>query len=554
MKKAETQTFRESELLSTISSGLLAKASELGLCMTTWNQAGNMACEPRLSSEFCEMICKTGRGCEKSCQSLAKYVLDNDDSSRATSPIGCCQFALPIHDRHRTTGAVVLSYPTREMLDEEHLARVCDRLQLDRQVMVSYARHACRHSASEASHFQNIFSQLLGEKRSANKATEAIDSLSTNLAGTYEALSMLYRISGSMTVSQEPQVFLQDICDQLLNVMNTSVASAVVYDERTKLGEDIIVKSARDSAISSQQLRMLTATYLIPRLPNEESFLLENNSCDHDNSTFGRNLQNLLAVPLIIDRKKIGVLLVLNKQGSDFDSFDAKFISSIASQASVFLTNNRMYAELQELLMGVLYSLTETIDAKDPYTCGHSRRVAAISRKLAEELGFDSARVKNINLAGLLHDIGKIGVPEAILCKAGKLTDEEYENIKRHPAVGAKILHRIHHFEPVIAGVLSHHERPDGRGYPHGQAGADIPIEGLILGLADSWDAMTSSRTYRKALSMEKAKSEISRCAGTQFDPKLAELFLSWDLDVFMKELHSDDIKDSQLLNSDGFF
>ena len=129
-------------------------------------------------------------------------------------------------------------------------------------------------------------------------------------------------------------------------------------------------------------------------------------------------------------------------------------------------------------------------------------------------------------MAGLLHDVGKIGVPEAVLQKPGRLTDEEFEQIKQHPAIGAKILRDIKQIEDIIPGVLYHHERYDGKGYPDGLAGEDIPLMGRIICLADCFDAMTTSRTYRKALPLEVAMAEIRRCAGTQFDPRLAEVFL----------------------------
>ncbi len=535
----KTSTIQESDILPSIWNGIREQVEELGLSLTVWDATGRMVGLRKYSCDFCEMVCKSGGGCEKTARDIARYVLDNRETSRCTSPIGCCQFGLPVFDRRRLAGAVVLCYPTREMLDDEYLARLCDRLKLDRKVMLTYARTSCRHSATEAVPLQNMFSHLLGERSQACETTEALNSLSVNLTSTYEALSMLYRISGSMTVSQQPRPFLQSVCDQLLNVMDLGVAAALVYDERTKLDDDIVIKSATNEKVTAEQLRFLTATYLVSHLPKDESFVLDNSFENREYGFVGRNIKNLLAVPLIIDRQNVGVLIAANKQQGEFDSFDTKFLTSIAAQASVFLTNNRMYGELQEMLMGVLYSLTESIDAKDPYTCGHSRRVAAIARRMAMELGSKPQIVRQVYLAGLLHDIGKIGIPEAILCKEGKLTNAEYEIMKKHPAIGAKILSRIRHLEPIIAGVLCHHERMDGKGYPHGWSGMDIPIEGRILGLADSWDAMTSCRTYRSALSVAEAKQEIRRCAGGQFDPKLAKIFLSWDLDAFMKELYS---------------
>ena len=156
----------------------------------------------------------------------------------------------------------------------------------------------------------------------------------------------------------------------------------------------------------------------------------------------------------------------------------------------------------------------------------HSERVALVARELATVAGMSPAMVDQIYMAGLLHDVGKIGVPEAVLKKPGKLTAEEFEQMKQHPEIGAHILRDVRQLEPVIPGVLHHHERWDGRGYPAKLAGENIPLAGRILCLADCFDAMTSNRTYRPALPFDTALSEIRNGAGTQFDPELAAAFL----------------------------
>jgi HD-GYP domain-containing protein (c-di-GMP phosphodiesterase class II) len=242
-------------------------------------------------------------------------------------------------------------------------------------------------------------------------------------------------------------------------------------------------------------------------------------------------------VPLISDRKPIGVLIGFNKCSGDFDSIDLKLISSIGSQTAIFLEYSRLYADMEDLLMGVLHAMTASIDAKDPYTCGHSQRVALISKRLAEACDLSADRVQRIYLAGLLHDVGKIGVPESLLRKPGKLTPEEYDMVKNHPVIGAKILGGIRQLEDVLVGIIAHHERLDGKGYPNGLKGEAVPLEGRILGLADCFDAMTSDRTYRKRLSLEETAEEIRRNVGTQLDAVLVEKLLSMDLKVFMDEL-----------------
>ncbi|MDO8585529.1 MAG: diguanylate cyclase [Armatimonadota bacterium] len=186
----------------------------------------------------------------------------------------------------------------------------------------------------------------------------------------------------------------------------------------------------------------------------------------------------------------------------------------------------RLYRILRDPDAAAVQSLVAAVDARDRYTRGHSERVTEYALRLGEMLQVDEDMRDALKMAGLLHDLGKIGVPDAILNKPGRLTDEEHETIKRHPSVGGNILQRAPQLDRIIPGVLFHHERWDGLGYPDGLSGEGIPLIARILALADSFDAMTSDRPYRKALSVEQALAEIEANAGKQFDPDLAESFL----------------------------
>ena len=192
------------------------------------------------------------------------------------------------------------------------------------------------------------------------------------------------------------------------------------------------------------------------------------------------------------------------------------------------LVNNKtvILKDLRELFYKTIKLIASALDAKDPYTHGHSLRVTMYSLILAKNLNLDDTTLEEIETAGLLHDIGKIGIPQKILCKPDKLTDEEYELMKSHPARAEKMLMSIKKLTVVSNWLRCHHERWDGKGYPYGLKGEEIPISGRIIALADTYDAMTSTRSYRKALSHETAIEEIKRCAGTQFDPVLADLFV----------------------------
>jgi putative nucleotidyltransferase with HDIG domain len=166
------------------------------------------------------------------------------------------------------------------------------------------------------------------------------------------------------------------------------------------------------------------------------------------------------------------------------------------------------------------------IDAKSPYTIDHSMKVAEYTMMIADELKLSSKEKRDLRLAALLHDIGRVEVPDEILYKPGKLTEEELKKIQEHPTTGAQIMAPLRELECVIAGILHHHERFDGTGYPDRLKGEEIPLSARIIGLADAYSAMTSSRPYRKELSKQEAIAEIKKNEGRQFDPHIAEVFL----------------------------
>jgi putative two-component system response regulator len=175
----------------------------------------------------------------------------------------------------------------------------------------------------------------------------------------------------------------------------------------------------------------------------------------------------------------------------------------------------------------VLADLTNAIESRDPYMLGHSARVADLAATLGRSLGWAAERVEVLHLGGLLHDVGKLAVSDHVLAKAGPLDPDELASIRRHPVTGARLLEPVAAARPALGCVLFHHERWDGDGYPTGRAGDAIPIEARVLMVADAYDAMTTSRPYRRALSMHEALDEIANCAGSQFDPVLAMLFVA---------------------------
>jgi HD-GYP domain-containing protein (c-di-GMP phosphodiesterase class II) len=210
-----------------------------------------------------------------------------------------------------------------------------------------------------------------------------------------------------------------------------------------------------------------------------------------------------------------------------FAQTDAKVLSLARRMLLSQRQNAKTYGKLKDALFGLISSLTAAIDAKDPYTCGHSERVARIAVRISQQMGLTAAVLSDIYLAGLLHDIGKIGIEDSVLRKPTKLTEAEFIHIQEHPVIGDRIVSSIKQFEHLRPGVRSHHERIDGRGYPDGLAGEAIPLMARILAVADSCDAMMSSRPYRGALPTWQIDQLMSAGAGAQWDQKVVDAFMA---------------------------
>jgi response regulator RpfG family c-di-GMP phosphodiesterase len=246
-------------------------------------------------------------------------------------------------------------------------------------------------------------------------------------------------------------------------------------------------------------------------------------------------LASFMAVPLRVQNRLIGFIAVASFTPSKrFDEGQRKLLSIIGSRAAAAIENARLYEDLQATFQQTIEGLAKAIDKMDRYTAGHSDRVATYAVFLARKLGLSETEIEIVRQSALMHDIGKIGCV-LNLNKPGKLTNDEYEVFKKHPVYGRDILDPIKFLHPLIPGVYLHHERWDGRGYPLRMKGADIPLMARIISVADTYDAMTSDRSYRRALPHEVSIAEIERCAGTQFDPDLAVTFTE-QIEIYREE------------------
>ncbi len=237
-------------------------------------------------------------------------------------------------------------------------------------------------------------------------------------------------------------------------------------------------------------------------------------------------IPSALCVPMVFRESVIGVLNVKGKpDGSNFGQSDVELLTMLASQAAIAIVNAELHKSLKNLFVNSIKALANAIEARDEYTRGHSERVTEYSVKMAERMFFPSKEIEKIRYAALLHDIGKIKVKEEILNKPGRLTSEEYQIITEHPVFGAKIMSPVPEFREILPYMYHHHEKFASGGYPDGVKGDSIPLAARIIAVADTFDAMTSDRPYRNALSIEIAVEEINKNSGVQFDPRIVKVF-----------------------------
>lgn len=356
---------------------------------------------------------------------------------------------------------------------------------------------------------------------------DALRGMTEQLTDSYETLDALYSIGRSMQGLQDPAMFI----DATVRRLHASLRFQTVFarlsptdDPAPALRRRMFVAGRPPATLQDLERDPLDSLLAGDQSPGFRIVTGDGRLTDDDH-------REAVLIPLVRGSARIGLLAGMRKEGDDpaVSSYDIQLMESAAGFLGAFLDNVAVYEEQRRLFLGTLHALTAAIDAKDRYTCGHSERVAHLSTRLALASGMDADQAHRVWIAGLVHDVGKIGVPEAVLCKQGRLTDEEFDHIKRHPRIGHHILRDLSPLADVLPGVLHHHEKFDGRGYPDGLAGERIPHLARIIALADTFDAMSSTRSYRPAMPRDKVLDEIRRCAGTQFDPGLAALFVCLD-------------------------
>ncbi|MBI5537075.1 MAG: response regulator [Deltaproteobacteria bacterium] len=338
-----------------------------------------------------------------------------------------------------------------------------------------------------------------------------------------EAVS-LYRVSEAIAASLSLEEVLATVCESALQEIRADLVSTWLDDGEGGFFERQHV--VRTSLEGAEAVGGIDSAAISAHLKQDQTLVEQGaNGCRFFAQQPGLPLNSFIAVPLKFKRRLLGwIALASFTKGRRFDEGHRKLLSIIGARAAAAIENARLYEDLQATFQQTIEGLAKAIDKMDRYTSGHSDRVAVYSTFLAKKLGLAEDVVDVVRQSALMHDIGKIGCV-LNLNKPGKLSQEEYEVFKKHPQYGRDIIEPIKFLHPLMPGVHSHHERWDGRGYPAGIKGTEIPLMARIIAVGDAYDAMTSNRAYRRALPHEIALGEIERCSGTQFDPEVASAF-----------------------------
>lgn len=381
------------------------------------------------------------------------------------------------------------------------------------------------------------FGQILKEKNEelnqnkkkleefSNKLEEKVRFRTLELKKSKDQLSVLYQISRTISSTLKLDDVLQTILDFSIKISGAGRGSIMLLDKKKRI---FYIKIPYDKSEKNiDKITFAENENTIGWVVKNKKFLyiknLENDKHFSKIKIIRRQIKQLLIIPTIVEDKVIGVI---NLENTSLNPDTIDLLRSFSEGAAVAINNARLYQKIKDSYFEIAKALAQAIEAKDPYTHGHSSRVVEYAVSIAQKLDLPEEEKELLKYAAMLHDIGKIGVKGIVLNNPNSLTGEEYVEIKKHPLVGEGIIQPIELLQPIRPLIRHHHEWYNGKGYPDGLSGENIPLGARILAVADTYDAMKSDRPYRKALTEETAIRELKRGSGTQFEPKLVEVFL----------------------------
>jgi hypothetical protein len=435
--------------------------------------------------------------------------------------------AVPLHVGGDRALVGVGWFVSRPGGSREQLQRAANSMGLSADVLAAWAAtQSPRDAATLQQLCDLVLAKLCCDERVAALENE-VEKLSSQLNSTFEEINLIYRVTGNLRISENKEDLGRLVLAWLGDVIP---AEALAMQFTPPVDRDRLTgEQAQPLLLASENCPVDNARFsqLLEKLGDSGSgVVVVNPNVTGAAGWPFRELRQVILVPITEGRRRFGWLAAFNhRQRAEFGSVEANLLNSVAAILAIHSSNIDLYKQQADMLADVVRAMSLAIDAKDPYTRGHSDRVARVAVRLAQEMGCGPDVLKTIYLAGLLHDIGKIGIDDNVLRKPGKLTDAEFEHVKRHTEIGHRILRDLRNISPVLPVVLHHHESWDGRGYPYGLKGESIPYLARIVAVADAYDAMASDRPYRSGMPDERLDEIIRTGAGQQWDPQVVAAF-----------------------------
>ncbi len=351
---------------------------------------------------------------------------------------------------------------------------------------------------------------------------ERIKMLNNELVARVDELNVMNRIMEDFSGAVSSSDIFSKVVDLGVNALNADNASFYIYNEGNS--SLVFMNSAGHSGNLEDKLSESFEKFIIDVILEDKPCLVSDNT---DKTGIPTDILSSMIVPLKIRNKTFGVVIgSIFKGMRRFNDKDIYYMEFITQKAAIAIENMALYENIYDNLFATLYAFVAALEARDPYTRRHSSRVTEFSLLIGKQMNCSEEELDILNVAGQLHDIGKIGIRDDILLKPGRLTHDEYEKIKEHPVIGADIVAKLGLWNREQNIIRHHHEKYDGTGYPDGLKGEEIPRLARILSMADAFDAMASDRAYRKGMERSRVISIIRECSGSQFDPSVAAIFL----------------------------
>ena len=373
--------------------------------------------------------------------------------------------------------------------------------------------------------------------------TETADS--AELRATQERLAAIYNANQIISSEQNIRRLFERVLEQIFQLVPANNGVILLKNKDT---DELSV--AYEHTAEGNELIQVSSSIVQRAFDDGEALLVhdaaEDERFEAAKSIATGNISSAICVPLMAQDERLGVIYVDTRGTRNaFAQGDVELMVALSGPSAIAIKNVQYVEQLEEEFQTTLRLLANAIELRDHYTIGHTWRVTKFSVIIAAEMGWSDEKLKIVEMGGVLHDVGKIAVPDAVLRKPGRLTEEEYDQMKIHPEKGASLMEDSEKLRQLIPYCLYHHERYDGKGYPFGLKGEEIPIEGRVVAVADTFDAMTSTRPYRKGLDPEIAIAEIEKCKGTQFDPECADAFIrafrAGKVDGILQAYHEND-------------